>query len=93
MATWQIVVSGRVQGVGYRAACAERARQLGLTGWVRNRLDGSVEALAQGAEASLDALRDWMRSGPPGARVDACEAHPLPESREAFSRFAIHPSA
>ncbi|VVD64286.1 acylphosphatase [Pandoraea anhela] len=72
-ATWQIVVHGRVQGVGYRAACVVEARRLGLVGWVRNRRDGTVEAIAQGEAAQLLALCEWMRQGPRGAQVSSCD--------------------
>ena len=69
MVTRQIHVKGRVQGVGYRGAFQQRARTLGITGWVRNRNDGSVEALVQGSHEALDAIVAWARTGPPGARV------------------------
>lgn len=72
-ATWQIVVHGLVQGVGYRAACVVEARRLGLNGWVRNRRDGTVEAIAQGDAAQLLALCEWMRRGPRGAQVSSCD--------------------
>ncbi|AOY92629.1 acylphosphatase [Cupriavidus sp. USMAA2-4] len=67
--TWHIVASGRVQGVGYRAACAARASELALRGWVRNRSDGTVEVMARGSPGQLRALCDWMRIGPPAAQV------------------------
>lgn len=66
-------IRGRVQGVGYRDAMCNAAKKLGCSGWVRNRSDGSVEALAQGAPETVDALLDWARRGPPAARVDSVE--------------------
>lgn len=64
-------VTGRVQGVGFRYSCYHEARRLGLSGWVRNNIDGDVEVWAEGAREKLDALLSWLRQGPPGARVDA----------------------
>lgn len=66
----KLKVIGRVQGVFYRVSCREKAQQLGLTGWVRNAADGSVELEAAGARDSLEILIDWCRGGPSGARVD-----------------------
>ena len=63
-------VHGRVQGVGFREACVAQARRLGVAGWVRNRADGTVEALLQGPDDVLATLRDWLAHGPPAARVD-----------------------
>ncbi|MBV9190670.1 MAG: acylphosphatase, partial [Betaproteobacteria bacterium] len=71
MRTRQIRVSGRVQGVGYRFALRDEARRLGVKGWVRNRADGSVEALLQGDDDALAALVSWAKRGPRAARVDA----------------------
>ena len=68
-----VAVRGRVQGVGFRWFVRERARALGLTGWVRNRDDGSVEVLAQGDERSLRQLRSLLGMGPSGASVSAVE--------------------
>jgi acylphosphatase len=68
-----LVVSGRVQGVFFRQATADEARRLGLDGWVRNLPDGRVEAEAEGARASLEALLAFCRRGPPAARVDEVE--------------------
>jgi acylphosphatase len=65
----RIVVSGRVQGVFFRAATAQEARGLGLAGWVRNRLDGRVEIRAEGARGNLEMLVAWSNQGPPAARV------------------------
>ena len=66
----RILVSGRVQGVWYRASTQREAVGLGLCGWVRNLADGSVEILAQGEAGKIKMLCDWCRQGPPGARVD-----------------------
>jgi acylphosphatase len=65
----RIIVSGRVQGVYFRASARDYARQLGLKGWVRNCSDGSVEALAEGQQTQLQQFITWCHSGPPGALV------------------------
>lgn len=62
-------MDGRVQGVGYRQACADTARRQHLSGWVRNRRDGRVEALFEGNPGAVARLVDWCRSGPPMATV------------------------
>ncbi len=64
-----VSVQGRVQGVYYRAAARDRARQLGLKGWTRNCPDGSVEIVAEGDEAQLAQLIAWSHKGPPAAHV------------------------
>jgi acylphosphatase len=66
-------IRGLVQGVCYRAETKTTATRLRLSGWVRNRDDGSVELVAEGPPAQLDALLEWCRTGPPRARVDALE--------------------
>jgi acylphosphatase len=66
-------VSGRVQGVFFRAATRQQACALGLTGWVRNLADGRVEAVVCGEDAQLDLLEQWLRRGPELAEVDSVE--------------------
>jgi acylphosphatase len=75
---WHIVVSGRVQGVGYRQACQRRATDLGLGGWVRNRSDGQVEVEAEGSPERLEELRLWCERGPATAGVRSVSVSPLP---------------
>lgn len=65
-----LTITGHVQGVGYRWHLVQQARALGLSGWVRNRLDGSVEALAHGPAPAVQALVEWCAQGPAAARVD-----------------------
>ena len=66
-------IHGRVQGVGYRAWTADTARGLGLQGWVRNRRDGTVEALLIGSDDMVDTMLQQCRQGPPLARVERIE--------------------
>lgn len=66
-------IRGLVQGVFYRESMRQEATRLGVTGWVRNRKDGSVEALLQGEEPLVIALLDWAHRGPPRARVESVE--------------------
>jgi len=84
-----VAVRGRVQGVGFRWFVRERARALGLTGWVRNREDGSVEVLALGEEASLRQLRSLLGTGPSGARVSAVEDQQGEPATAAMNPFGV----
>lgn len=70
MKTQHVHIQGRVQGVWFRESMRREAERLGVTGWVRNRPDGSVEAVVQGPAEAVDALLDWTRTGPPMARVE-----------------------
>ena len=69
----QLFVRGRVQGVYFRASAQREARRLGITGWVRNRPDGSVEIVAEGEEVSIRELYGWAQKGPSAARVERVE--------------------
>jgi acylphosphatase len=95
----RLVVEGRVQGVGYRWSAVEEARRLGLAGWVRNRRDGTVEALVSGDEAGVIAFVEWTQIGPAGARVDRVTAENpggpagRAEQGELPFPFAQHPTA
>ena len=77
MAAARFLVSGRVQGVFYRASTREQARRLDLTGHARNLPDGCVEVLAYGSPEALDALERWLWQGPPAAEVAGVERCPL----------------
>ena len=74
--TSHLRITGRVQGVGFRDALLREALAHGLAGWVRNRRDGSVEAVLQGEAGSVEAVLRWAQRGPPAARVDHVEALP-----------------
>jgi acylphosphatase len=85
-----LTISGRVQGVGYRMTMVDEARRLDVTGWVRNRRDGTVEAVVDGDAAAIDSIVAWARRGPPGAKVtDVAVA----EADGTFSRFDWLPTA
>jgi acylphosphatase len=80
-----VVIRGWVQGVAFRANCQRQARALGVTGWVRNRWDGAVEALFEGPAEAVDAMVRWCHHGPPAAEVTGVEvtdAPPGPAARE-----------
>lgn len=74
--TVHVCVVGRVQGVGFRDALSAQALRSGVRGWVRNRRDGSVEAVFQGEASAVDELLAWTRRGPPAARVGEVNSQP-----------------
>ena len=81
-------IHGRVQGVYFRASTVEQARRLGLTGWVMNCADSSVEVIAEGVKEQLEELVNWCGSGPPGARVQKIRAQ-WEDSKNEFQGFFI----
>ena len=84
-----VVVRGRVQGVGFRWFVRERARRLGLAGWVRNLGDGAVEVLAHGPPEPLDRLRQDLLTGPSGAKVSGLDEAQLSPDVAAMNPFGI----
>lgn len=92
-ASYHVVVIGRVQGVGYRASLALVASEHGLRGWVRNRLDGSVEAELHGDEHACASVIAWARRGPPAARVTEVRVAPIGADTTAVPlRFEVRPA-
>lgn len=84
-----LIITGRVQGVWFRGSMAREAQRLGVTGWVRNRADGSVEAMVAGTAEQVAAIMNWARRGPPNAVV----AHVAVElGAGEFGSFAQRPS-
>lgn len=87
-----VTARGRVQGVGFRESCVQYARAHGISGWVRNRADSSVEAVLHGRPADVAGMCDWLRHGVPGARVDALEIDSMAAPVEPFQGFERRPS-
>ena len=93
MISRHLIVRGRVQGVGYRDALRDEAERLNVSGWVRNRRDGSVEALVQGAPEAVDAIIAWARRGPGIARVTDLRVNPPPaELDRPYTHFERWPT-
>jgi acylphosphatase len=82
----RLVVRGRVQGVGYRKYIEYKAAQLGINGWVRNRLDGSVEAVVQGSLAAIAEIIECAKRGPRAAEVSAVE---ISNCEDEFDSFTV----
>lgn len=87
--TRRMVARGRVQGVWFRESMRREAEALGVTGWVRNCADGSVEAVVQGSAAAVGALLEWARRGPEAAEVARLE---VAEAQGDYPRFEKRPS-
>ena len=83
-------ITGRVQGVGYRFYMERKARELGVSGWVRNRPDGSVEAVVQGSAGVVEAMISWARRGPPSAVVAEVR---IADGEGLYTDFQIRPTA
>ena len=83
-----VIITGKVQGVFYRAETASKARQLGLTGWVRNLKDGRVEAIFEGEEADVQKMIDFCRRGPPNAYVVDVDVR-RQEWKDEFDNFEV----
>jgi acylphosphatase len=84
----RVLVSGLVQGVCFRAYTRDTARRLGVTGWVRNLPDGTVEAVVEGESAIIQSMLEWFHEGPPYSRVDRVSVQDEP-SHEKFNDFDI----
>ncbi|ABM39911.1 acylphosphatase [Polaromonas naphthalenivorans] len=85
--SWLVKAIGRVQGVGYRDACIRYARAQDITGWVRNRVDGSVELMLQGSKEQLADMCRWLRDGIPAAHVEKLEVSKVPPPSPRLNRF------
>lgn len=83
-----LIISGRVQGVGFRAFALDKAREFNIKGWIKNRSDGKVEALIQGRESDISKLLRFLEKGPAWARVDKIEMENEDEDR-IFKSFSI----
>lgn len=86
-----LIIKGRVQGVWFRASTQEKAIELGIKGWVRNRRDGSVEVMAEGEEERLEKFVRWCHKGPRGAMVTQVDREEL-EPSGTMKGFEIRPT-
>ena len=83
-----VYIAGRVQGVGYRYSTVQKAKNLGITGWVRNTHDGKVEAIFEGDENSVEEMIAWCKQGPPMSFVLNIEVYNQPYTGE-FQKFSV----
>jgi len=84
-----IIVTGRVQGVGFRYFAWHKAQETGVTGWVKNAVSGNVEIEASGNKTDIEAFIDWIKIGPARAVVKTVSVTEIPNDR-AFINFSIH---
>ena len=88
MKRWHFLMTGKVQGVFFRAHMQRVASSLGVTGWVKNLADGRVEAILEGTEIHLGVMQDWCREGPPGASVSNIEVIDEPYTGD-YTDFSV----
>jgi len=85
--TNRVRVTGKVQRVGFRFSTVRRAHELGVTGWVRNEDDGSVQAMLQGTPDQIDQMLSWLQYGPPRAKVDNVDVEHLYTEERRYDSF------
>ncbi len=88
MTQYEIKITGRVQGVGFRYFAVKKANEIGISGWVKNGRDGGVTIIAQGSQAGLDTFVDYLKIGPALSRVDRVLKYEMPISGE-FPDFEV----
>ena len=84
-----VTISGRVQGVWFRASTRDKAEQLGITGWVKNTIDGDVEAVFEGEEECVQEMINWCHQGPPHSKVENVEIKKQQQTSNVFDDFSI----
>jgi acylphosphatase len=85
---FHVIISGRVQGVWFRASAKQKAEQLGIKGWIRNTSDGSVEAVFEGEEKSVNEMIEWCNHGPPLSKIENVEIEKK-NPTDGFKDFSI----
>ncbi len=89
MVQYEIRITGRVQGVGFRQYILHKAMQLGVTGWVKNTINGDVQVVVKGEKTDVDTLIDFLKTGPSMARVENVSKFRMQDLSE-FLQFEIH---